>query len=189
MILDEASIAHVGCVTDTGPFVLPMAFARVDRYLYLHGAAANHVLRSIVDAEVCVTVTLIDGLVLSRSAFHHSINYRSVVIFGRGELVDDPAEKRRSLDALVEHLVPGRSADTRPPTEAELRATLVVRIPLTEASAKIRTGPPIEDPDDMALAHWAGVVPLQGVAREPVPDGGNVAPLPAYLADFVRTRS
>jgi nitroimidazol reductase NimA-like FMN-containing flavoprotein (pyridoxamine 5'-phosphate oxidase superfamily) len=170
-ILDEALLAHVGFTVDGAPCVLPMAYARVGDVLYLHGASGNHMLRTLAGgAEACVTVTLLDGLVLSRSAFHHSMNYRSVVAFGRAEKVDDDAEKRAAMEALIEHTVPGRTPHTRPPSERELRATLVVRFPLTEASAKIRTGPALEEPDDLALPYWGGEIPLRLVAGEPVPD-------------------
>jgi hypothetical protein len=170
-ILDEALLAHVGFTVDGAPCVLPMAYARVGDVLYLHGASGNHMLRTLAGgAEACVTVTLLDGLVLSRSAFHHSMNYRSVVAFGRAEKVDDDAEKRAAMEALIEHMVPGRTPHTRPPSERELRATLVVRFPLTEASAKIRTGPALEEPDDLALPYWGGEIPLRLVAGEPVPD-------------------
>jgi len=171
-VLDEGLVCHVGVVLDTGPVVMPMAYARIDDRLYLHGANGNATLRALATgAEACVTVTLVDGLVLSRSAFHHSINYRSAVCFGRAERVDDDDEKNRALTALVEHLVPGRSSDTRPPSSEELRATLVVRLRLTEASVKVRTGAPIEEPADLALDHWAGELPLTIEAGEPIQDG------------------
>ena len=170
-ILDAAFVAHVGFVTEHGPCVLPMAFARVDDHLYLHGATGNAMLRALDDADVCVTVTLVDGLVMSRSAFHHSMNYRSVVVFGRASVVVDEAEKERALGAVVDHMVAGRSAECRPPTPEELRATRVVRVPLVEASAKVRTGPPIEDPLDVDPPFfWGGVVPLTTVRGEPIPD-------------------
>jgi nitroimidazol reductase NimA-like FMN-containing flavoprotein (pyridoxamine 5'-phosphate oxidase superfamily) len=169
-ILDEAHLAHVGVVLDGEPRVLPMAIGRVGDVLYLHGAVGNALLRGADAAEVCVTVTHLDGLVLARSAFHHSMNYRSVVVLGRAVKVADPDEKRRALDAIVDHVLPGRSADSRPTNEAELRQTLVLRVPLAEASAKVRTGPPIDEPDDLDLPHWAGVVPLRVVAGEPEQD-------------------
>ncbi|MGI8686848.1 MAG: pyridoxamine 5'-phosphate oxidase family protein [Acidimicrobiales bacterium] len=170
-ILDEALICHVGFAVDGRPWVVPTAFARVDDHLYLHGAVGNFALRALAGgAEACITVTLLDGLVLARSAFHHSMNYRSVMAFGRAEAVTDEAEKEAAVLAILEHLVPGRLADTRPPTAKELRATLVVRFGLDEASAKVRSGPPIDDPEDMALPHWAGVIPLAFVSGEPVPD-------------------
>lgn len=170
-ILDAAFVAHVGFVTEHGPCVLPMAFARVGDHLYLHGATGNAMLRALDDADVCVTVTLVDGLVLSRSAFHHSMNYRSVVVLGRASVVTADDEKDRGLRAVVDHMVTGRSAACRPPTAEELRATRVVRVPLAEASAKVRTGPPIEDPADLdPVEWWGGVVPLTTVLGAPVPD-------------------
>ena len=164
---------------------------RIDDNLYLHGATGNATLRGLASgAEACVTVTLVDGLVLARSAFHHSINYLSVVCFGRAEAMDDPAEKHRALMAIVEHLVPGRSTDT-PPSPEELRATRVVRFSLREGSAKVRTGAPIEDPADLDLAHWAGEPPLTTVAGEPIADrtDGGAPPLPAYLRTWATDRS
>jgi hypothetical protein len=175
-VLDGGFVAHVGFVGDGGVCVLPMAYARVDDQLYLHGATGNAMLRALEGAELCVTVTLLDGLVLSRSAFHHSMNYRSVVVFGRGTTVTDPAEKERALAAIVDQMVVGRSAECRPPTPEELRATRVVRLLITEASAKVRTGPPKEDPGDLdPPVHWGGVVPVTTVLGEPVPDEYVVA--------------
>ena len=170
-ILDEGLVAHVGFTSDLGVAVLPMVYARVDDDLFLHGATGNHMLRALDGADVCVTVTLVDGLVLSRSAFHHSMNYRSVVIYGRAELVSDDDEKDRALRAVVDHMVDGRSTQCRPPTVEERRATRVIRVSLGEASAKVRTGPPIEEPADVALPHFGGVVPLNLVRGVPVPDG------------------
>lgn len=170
-ILDEALICHVGFGVDGRPWVVPTAFARIGEDLYLHGAAGNFALRTLVSGvEACVTVTLTDGLVLARSAFNHSINYRSVMLFGRAEAVRDSDEKERALLAIIEHLVPGRSTATRLPTPQELRATLVVRFPIQEGSAKVRTGGPIDEPDDYDLPYWAGVVPLRLVRGEPEPD-------------------
>jgi hypothetical protein len=188
-ILDEALVCHVGFAVDGRPWVMPTAFAVVGDWLYLHGAAGNFALKSLAagTSEACVTVTLLDALVLSRSAFHHSMNYRSVMLFGRAEGVIDADAKRAAMDAIVEHLVPGRSGDTRPPTDAELRATLVVRIPLDEASAKVRVGPPIEDDADLDLPHWAGELPIRLVAGEAVPDRGTVAPTPDYLRGYRRS--
>ena len=170
-ILDEALICHVGFAVDGRPWVVPTAYARIGDQLYLHGATGNFALRTLASGvEVCVTVTLLDGLVLARSAFHHSMNYRSVMLFGRAEPVTDDDEKERALLAIVEHMEPGRTSDTRPPTAEELRATLVVRLPIHEGSAKVRTGPPIDDPADLALDHWAGVIPLSLVRGEPERD-------------------
>ena len=170
-ILDEGLVAHVGFTSDFGVAVLPMVYARLDDDLYLHGAVGNHMLRALDDADVCVTVTLVDGLVLSRSAFHHSMNYRSVVVYGRATLVTDDDEKDRVLCAVVDHMVAGRSEQCRPPTPEERRATRVVRVPLQEASAKVRTGPPIEETTDLALPYFGGVVPLSVVRGAPVADG------------------
>jgi uncharacterized protein len=170
-ILDEGLLCHVGFTDDTGTYVVPMAYARVDDVLYLHGAAGNRTLRALAaGAEACVTVTLLDGLVLSRSAFHHSVNYRSVMLLGRASSVVDEDEQRVAAAALLDHLVPGRSKDARPPLASELRSTLMLRLPLQEGSAKVRTGPPADDPEDMALPIWAGEIPVHLVADPPVPD-------------------
>ncbi len=190
-ILDEGFGAHVGFAVDGRPWSMPTAYARVGDVLYLHGAAANHALSALAGgAEACVTVTLVDGLVLARSQFHHSVNYRSVMVFGRAERVDDPDEKARALEAVVEQVVPGRATDSRAPTPAELRATLVVRIPLDEASAKVRTGDPVDDAEDMGLGYWAGVIPLAQVARPPVPaadlDAEVAADPPPYATRYRR---
>ena len=186
-IIDEALICHVGFTADGKPVVIPTIHTRVDDQLYLHGAPANHMLRSISDGiDACVTITLIDGLVLARSAFHHSMNYRSVVVFGRAAVVDDPDEKRRAFDALVEHVVRGRSVDARPPTDAEMRKTLLVKLPITEASAKVRTGGPIDDDEDMAMPIWAGVVPCAISFGAPEPDVGVTANAPAYAVQYSR---
>lgn len=169
-VLDEAYVAHVGFIVDGEPRVLPMTYGRDGDVLYLHGAAANAMLRASTDAEVCVTVTLLDGLVLARSAFHHSMNYRSVVLLGTATKVADAAEKRRAFDVIVDHVVPGRSAVARPSNDIELTATLVLRVPITEGSAKVRTGGPIDDEDDLDLPVWAGVVPLRLTPGEPEQD-------------------
>ena len=183
-ILDGGIVCHLGFAVEDRTWVVPTAYARIDDAVYVHGAVGNHALRAIADgAEACLTVTHVDGLVLARSAFHHSINFRSVLVFGHGERIDDPEEKARVLTAIVEHIVPGRASDSRPPTPEELRQTLVVRIPLDEASAKIRTGGPIDDEEDMSSGHWAGVVPLSVVAGTPEPDGDFTTP--DYLAEFV----
>ncbi len=180
-ILDEALIAHVGFVVDGAPTVIPMTYARVDDDMYLHGATGNAMLRSLAEGgEICVTVTLLDALVLSRSAFHHSMNYRSVVAFGRAAKVEDDDEKMTALLAVVDHMVEGRSAESRTPNPSEMRSTLVIRFPLDEASAKVRTGPPIEDPDDLALPYWGGLLPLHTVLGEPDPDEHNIAPEPTF---------
>ena len=189
-ILDAGLVCHVGFALDGKPWVIPTAYARIDDRLYVHGAQGNHMLRSVAaGAEACVTVTLLDGLVLARSAFHHSMNYRSVMVFGRAERVDDPVEKRAALDALVEHIARGRSSDPRPPTPEELRATLLIRLPITEASAKVRAGGPVEEASDLDLPHWAGVLPLRLDPSPPVPDDVAAArglPPPGYLVEWSR---
>lgn len=186
-ILDEGFVCHVGFVADGHPFVIPTAYGRVGDTLYLHGAKASRMLKALSSgADVCVTVTLVDGLVLARSAFHHSINYRSVVVFGRARVVESEEEKTSALEAFTEHVVPGRWAEVRWPTAQELAATSVLALPLSEASAKIRTGPPIDDEEDYALPVWAGVMPL-GVepgAPEPDPRLPEGTPLPGYLEHF-----
>jgi nitroimidazol reductase NimA-like FMN-containing flavoprotein (pyridoxamine 5'-phosphate oxidase superfamily) len=170
-ILDEGIVAHVGFVHDGQPYVMPMAYGRDGDWLILHGSLASRLLRTLAaGAPVCVTVTLLDGLVIARSAFHSSMNYRSVVVLGSAQPVEDPAEKRRALDRLVEHLVPGRTAEARPMTDTEVKRTLVVRIPLREASAKVRTGPPVDDEEDYTLPVWAGVLPLVTAPGAPEPD-------------------
>jgi hypothetical protein len=182
-ILDEGLVAHVGLAVDGQPHVLPMVYARVGGDLYLHGSAASRLLRTLgAGAPVCVTVTLLDGIVLARSAFHHSMNYRSVVIFGRAAAVTDAAERERALAAMVDHAVPGRSEEVRPPDRRELAATLVVRVALDEVSAKVRGGPPIDDEGDLEVPVWAGVLPLRLVAGDPRPDGPADRPLPPALA-------
>ncbi|HVF30793.1 MAG TPA: pyridoxamine 5'-phosphate oxidase family protein [Pyrinomonadaceae bacterium] len=170
-ILDEGFICHVGFVADDQPYVIPTGYARVDDTLYIHGSSASRMLRNLAEGiNVCVTVTLIDGLVLARSAFHHSINYRSVVVLGKAQLVSDPEEKDRALEAVTEHIVPKRWAEVRWPTELELKATTVLKLGIDEASAKIRTGGPIDDEDDYAMSVWAGVLPLKLETGEPVAD-------------------
>ena len=170
-ILDEALVCHVGFATADGPVVLPTMHARVDDTIYLHGAVGNAMLRAAADGvPVCVTVTLLDGLVLARSAFHHSMNYRSVVVFGTATPVTEPGAKLAALEALIERIHPGRWSEARQPTDAELRQTLVVAVPLDEASAKVRTGPPIDDAEDYALDVWAGEIPLVTTRLEGVPD-------------------
>ena len=169
-ILDEGLICHVGFVADGRPFVIPTIHVRMGDRLYIHGSPASRMLKAMaVGVEVCVTVTMIDGLILARSAFHHSMNYRSVVLFGQACVVDDPAEKARVLETLAEHLVPGRWRDIRVPTPGELKATSVLSIPIDETSAKVRTGPPVDDEEDYALPIWAGVLPLTIAAGEPIP--------------------
>jgi nitroimidazol reductase NimA-like FMN-containing flavoprotein (pyridoxamine 5'-phosphate oxidase superfamily) len=188
-ILDEALVCHLGFVQDGQPFVIPTLHARVGDRLYVHGSAASRMLGALAAGlPACVTVTLLDGLVLARSAFHHSVNYRSVVVLGTAELVADPAEKLAALRAFTEHLVPGRWADIRPPTRQELKATAVLSLPLDEASAKIRVGPPVDDEPDYALDVWAGVLPLRLQALAPTPDPrlGAERPAPPYLTSYQR---
>ncbi len=184
-ILDEALICHVGFVAEGRPVVIPTIHARVGDHLYFHGSPAAGMLRAMQEgADVCVTVTILDGLVLARSAFHSSMNYRSVVVFGRAEEVVDREEKLRVLTALVEHVCRGRSTDARGPNEKELKQTAVLGLPIEEASAKVRTGPPLDDAEDYAMPIWAGVLPLVLAPREPVPD--NTAALPDYVARYSR---
>jgi nitroimidazol reductase NimA-like FMN-containing flavoprotein (pyridoxamine 5'-phosphate oxidase superfamily) len=188
-ILDEALWCHVGFVADGQPFVIPTIHARVGERLYVHGSAASRMLRTLgAGVPVCVTVSLLDGLVLARSAFHHSMNYRSVVVLGTALEVTGREEKAEALEAIVEHVVPGRSADARGPSELELNATTVLRLPLAEASAKVRTGPPLDDEEDYALPCWAGVLPLRLVAGEAQADPRLPAgvPVPAYVAEYRR---
>ena len=170
-ILDEGFICHVGFVFEGRPVVIPTGYARADEKLYIHGSQASRMLRTLSEGiDVCVTVTLVDGLVLARSAFHHSINYRSVVVFGRATRIDDPVEKNSALLAFSEQVIRGRWKDVREPTDNELKQTTVLCLPLTEASAKVRTGPPIDDEEDYALPVWAGVLPLEIQTGEPIKD-------------------
>ena len=169
-ILDEALICHVGFVADHGPIVIPTTHVRVADQLYIHGSAASHMLGSLAGGiDACVTVTLLDGLVLARTAFHHSVNYRSVVLFGRAVRVDDTQAKLAALAALIDRVTPGRSAACRPPNAKELTATTVLAVPIAEASAKIRSGPPLpDDGEDLALPYWAGVIPLHTSRGAPI---------------------
>jgi uncharacterized protein len=189
-ILDEGFICHVGFAPQGQPFVIPTGYARVDDKLYIHGSQASRMLRTLSGGvDACVTVTIVDGLVLARSAFHHSMNYRSVVIFGRARIVEDREEKMAALVALSEHIVRGRWADVREPNEEEFIKTTVLELPLVEASAKIRTGPPLDDEEDYALPIWAGVIPLSLQAGQPIndprlPDGIEV---PEYALNYRRS--
>jgi len=188
-ILDEAFVCHVGFVVDGQPFVIPTSYARVDDRLYLHGSTASRMVRTLERGiEVCVTATLVDGLVLARSAFHHSVNYRSVVVFGTARLVENDQEKMSALRAFTNHVVPGRWEEVRPPTEQELQGTAVLALTIDEASAKVRTGPPIDDEEDYALAVWAGEVPLRTTAGELRPDDRLVAGVPPFDAGRLARR-
>lgn len=190
-ILDEAIVSHVGTVGEGGyPIVIPTLHARAGDSLYLHGSAASPTLRRAERAEICVTATLIDGLVLARSAVHHSINYRSVVVFGQAERIEAAEDKRAALEAFTEKLIPGRWDDVRAPSELELRATAVLRLPLDEASAKVRTGGPLDDEADYDLAVWAGTVGLRIAANSPEPDDRLLPGVetPDYLTNLVRTQ-
>jgi uncharacterized protein len=189
-ILDEGFICHVGFVVDGQPFVIPTGYARVQDNLIVHGSQASRMLRALGQGiDVCVTVTLIDGLVLARSAFHHSMNYRSVVIFGRASVIEGREEKLQALFALSEHMIPGRWKDVREPSEEELKQTTVLSLPIEEGSAKIRTGPPLDDEEDYELPVWAGVIPLKLGADKPVADPRLPAkvPIPEYAARYSRS--
>jgi len=190
-IFDEAFLCHVGFVHDGQPFVIPTSYGRKDASLYIHGSAASRMLRQMQKEDgvpVCVTVTLIDGLVLARSIFNHSMNYRSVVILGKATLVDDPPEKLEALRILSEHILPGRWNDSRQPNERELKATSVLRLPIEEFSAKVRVGPPIDDAEDMTFPTWAGVIPLELKAGAPIDDPNldTKKPAPPYAASYRR---
>ena len=189
-ILDEAFICHVGFTAEGQPYVIPTGYARIGDDLYIHGSSASRMLRSIAEGiDVCVTVTLIDGIVLARSAFHHSMNYRSVVILGKAEMVASASEKNNALEAFTEHIMPGRWAEVRWPTDLELKATTVLKLPINEASAKIRTGDPIDDEDDYAMDVWAGVLPLHLRTGEPLPDARleSSIGLPEYVKMYRRS--
>ena len=178
-ILDEGFICHVGFVLDGQPYVIPTAYARLDEQIYIHGSPASRLMKG-KEVDVCLTVTLVDGLVLARSAFHTSINYRSVVVVGKARLVTDVIEKWQALRCFTNHVIDGRWEQAKQPTEQELKATSVLSLPLEEVSAKVRTGPPIDDDEDYALPVWGGVVPVVQTLGQPVPDGrvleGIVAP-------------
>jgi nitroimidazol reductase NimA-like FMN-containing flavoprotein (pyridoxamine 5'-phosphate oxidase superfamily) len=189
-ILDEGFLCHVGFAVDAQPFVIPTSYGRKDSNLYIHGSAASRMLRQMKQSvPVCVTVTLLDGLVLARSVFNHSMNYRSVVVLGAATLVDDTAEKLAALRILSEHIISGRWDDARQPNERELKATSVLRVPIDEYSAKVRTGPPIDDKEDYSFPTWAGVIPLAMKTGEPVPDPELEPPCdaPDYVREYSRT--
>ncbi len=192
-ILDEGFLCHAGFVVDGQPFVIPTSYGRKDASLYIHGSAASRMLRQMQTkdgAPVCITVTLLDGLVLARSVFNHSMNYRSVVILGKATLVDDPEEKLAALRILSEHILPGRWADSRQPNERELKATSILRVPIEEFSAKVRTGPVIDDEEDYSFPTWAGVVPLEIKAGAPIDDSRLESKIgvPAYVRQYSRKR-
>ena len=190
-ILDEGLIAHAGFVADGQPFVIPTLYAREGDRVLIHGSAASRMLTSLErGVDTCLTVTLADGLVVARSAFHSSMNYRSVMLFGRARAVVDPVAKMNALRALTEHLIPGRWDDCRQPNEQEMKATLVLEMPIDEASAKTRTGPPVDDEEDYASDYWAGVLPFHAGTGTPVPDE-RLSPaidLPDYLRNYTRKK-
>ena len=186
-ILDEAFVCHVGFSVEGQTYVIPTMFARVNDSIYFHGSAASRMLRNLSNGlSVCLTITLADGLVLARSVFNHSMNYRSVVALGTAQLIDDSTEKLTALHAFTEKIIPGRWNDARQPNEKELKATSILRLPLTEVSAKVRTGPVEDDADDYALKVWAGIVPLRLVADTPIRDErcDPSLPVPAYATNF-----
>jgi nitroimidazol reductase NimA-like FMN-containing flavoprotein (pyridoxamine 5'-phosphate oxidase superfamily) len=189
-ILDEALICHVGFSIDGQPFVIPTIHARDGDVLYIHGSPGSRMLRSLRSGvDTCVTVTLLDGLVLARSVYNHSMNYRSVVVVGRAGEVTDPQEKLRAMRCVVEHILPGRWEDARQPSEKEIKATTILALALTEASAKIRSGPPTDDEDDVGLPVWAGVIPLALQTADPLPDDGVSSSPPSYVAEYERRRA
>jgi nitroimidazol reductase NimA-like FMN-containing flavoprotein (pyridoxamine 5'-phosphate oxidase superfamily) len=186
-VIDEALTCSVGFAVDGKPWVIPTIHTRIGETLYLHGAPANHMLKSLAGGiETCVSITLVDGLVLARSAFKHSMNYRSVVMFGLATRVEEGTEKEAALVALVEHVVRGRGADARPPTANELRSTLVLRLPIEEVSAKVRSGGPLDNEEDLNLDVWAGVLPCTTTYGAPLAEPGVARPAPAYLSDYTR---
>src|SRR5271170_1527487 len=190
-ILDEGFICHVGFVTDGQPFVIPTAYGRIGDNLYIHGSAASRMLRNLdKGVAVCFTVTLLEGLVLARSIFNHSMNYRSVVVLGTAVAVDDPQEKLEALRQLSEHILPGRWVESRQPNAKELKQTLVMRLPITEFSAKVRLGPAIDDEEDYAFPTWAGVIPLEMVAGKPIDDPRLEPgmPVPPYAERYSRKK-
>jgi len=190
-LLDEGFICHVGFAVDGQPFVIPTSYGRKDANLYIHGSAASRMLRQLKTAvPVCVTVTLLDGLVLARSVFNNSMNYRSVVILGRATLLDDAQEKLAALRVLSEHILPGRWDDARQPNDRELKATSVLRVPIEEFSAKVRTGPPIDDEEDYSFPTWAGVIPLEMTVGQAINDPrlDTSRAVPGYVSNYSRRR-
>jgi uncharacterized protein len=188
-ILDEAFLCHVGFAVEGQPYVIPTSYGRDGDTLYIHGSAASRMLRNLDEGvPVCITVTLLDGLVLARSVFNHSMNYRSVVVLGTATLVNDPAEKLAALRALSEHIIPHRWDDSRQPNEKELKATSVLRLPITEFSAKVRVGPAIDDEEDYSFPTWAGVIPLDVTVGAAIRDDRCEQDLPAYLKNYSRKK-
>jgi uncharacterized protein len=186
-ILDEALICHLGFVADGRPYVIPTIHARDGDTLYVHGSPGSRMLKaSKKGVDICVTVTLLDGLVLARSVYNHSMNYRSVVVLGRARELTDRDEKLRAMRRVVEHVVPGRWEDARPPDDGEIKGTMILALPLDEASAKIRSGPPSDDAADLELPVWAGVIPLRIEPSDPVPDAAVDSPPPSYAAGYAR---
>ena len=191
-ILDEALICHVAFVVKKQPYVIPINFARVEDRIILHGAKASRLLKHIESGHpICVEATIVDGLVLARSVFHHSMNYRSVVVFGKGRLIEDQQEKLAALQAVTEHLIPGRWQEARLPNRKELNVTSVVSIDIDEASAKVRVGPPVDEQEDYALPVWAGILPLQELPLAPIHDELQSAeiPLPEYVSQYSRKKA
>ncbi len=189
-ILDEGLVCSVGVVIEGQPYVIPMVYARLDDELVLHGAMASRLLKNASKVPVCVTVTLVDGLVFARSGFHHSMNYRSVMVLGQAQEITHPDAKRRALDAIVDHPLPGRAKEARAPNEKELAATRVLLLPIEEASVKTRSGGPNDDEEDLEVPVWAGHLPLRVVAGTPVTDArfAPKADLPAAIAAYQRGR-
>jgi uncharacterized protein len=189
-ILDEALVCHVGFAIDGQPYVIPTIHARDRDVLYIHGSPGSRLLRNLRDGvDACVTVTLLDGIVLARSVYNHSMNYRSVVVIGRAREVTGSEEKLDAMRCVVEHVVPGRWDDARQPSEKEIKATTILALALTEASAKIRTGPPTDDEEDLVLPVWAGVIPLALQPADPLPDEGVTGRTPSYLTSYDRRRA
>lgn len=188
-ILDEALICHIGFIEDNQPYVIPMNYARLGDTILLHGANSSRLMKATAAGiPVCVEVTIVDGLVLARAVFNHSVNYRSVVLFGKGQVIEGDEEKLAALEAITEHLIPGRWRETRRPNQKELNATSVVAIKIEQASAKLRSGPPVDDEADLGLPVWAGVLPMQEQPLEPVPDSlmNRKIPMPEYIGKYSR---
>lgn len=190
-ILDEGLVCHAGFVADGQPFVIPTLYARDRDRVILHGSAASRMLTTLEGGvDVCVTVTLADGLVVARSAFHSSMNYRSVMLLGRAHVVDEPEDKMQALRALVDHLIPGRWDDCRLPNDQEMKATLVIALPIDEASAKVRSGPPLDEEEDFATRYWSGVLPFSHTTGTPIPDPTLLPGIdvPEYIRRYSRRK-